>query len=91
MDESYCSIVGASEQSFMTEDARRDIRLQTHPARETVVSYCGVLLRTDEGMPFGTLCHFDLVPCDVPVREMRLMQEAAPLIVGALRKLQRKP
>ncbi|MEO8005373.1 MAG: PAS domain-containing protein [Betaproteobacteria bacterium] len=84
LEETYCSIVGATEHPFTTEDTRRDGRLRTHPARETVQSYCGVLLRNEDGKPFGTLCHFDLVPCDIPVREMSLMEAAAPMIVRAL-------
>jgi PAS domain S-box-containing protein len=77
--ETYCSIVGQFGTSFTTDDARQDDRLRAHPARDTVVSYCGVLLRDGEGRPFGTLCHFDLVPCEVPMREMPLMEAAAAL------------
>ena len=84
LEQTYCSIVGEMEHAFTTEDSRRDGRLLTHPARETVQSYCGVLLRSEDGKPFGTLCHFDLVPCDIPVREMSLMEAAAPMIVRAL-------
>jgi PAS domain S-box-containing protein len=84
LDQAYCSIVGRSELPFSTEDSRRDARLSTHPARENVVSYCGVLLPTIDGKPFGTLCHFDLVPCEVPTREMALMEAAAHLIARYL-------
>jgi hypothetical protein len=86
MVETYCSIVGQTEHSFTTEDTRRDERLRDHPARQTVVSYSGVLLRDEDGQPFGTLCHFDLVPCDIPVREMPLLEAAAPLLMRALRQ-----
>ena len=84
MAETYCSIVGQLSRSFTTEDTRRDDRLRIHPARNTVISYCGVLLRDAEGRPFGTLCHFDLVPCEVPIREMPLMEAAAPLLMAAI-------
>jgi PAS domain S-box-containing protein len=85
MAETYCSIVGETERSFTTEDTTKDDRLRTHPARENIVSYCGVLLRDIEGKPFGALCHFDKVPCDVPISEMPLMEAAAPLLMKALR------
>ena len=84
MVETYCSSVGQHERGFTTEDARRDDRLRTHPARSTVISYCGVLLRDADGRPFGTLCHFDLVPCEVPIREMPLMEAAAPLLMAVI-------
>ncbi|HEY1696979.1 MAG TPA: ATP-binding protein [Polyangiaceae bacterium] len=86
LSETYCSIVGDTQRGFTTEDARRDDRLRTHPARDSVVSYCGVLLRDEAGQPFGTLCHFDLLPCDVPVAEIALMEAAAPLLMSAIPK-----
>jgi hypothetical protein len=39
-----------------------------------------VLLRSPQGVPLGTLCHFDFVPCDVPVSELPLMEAAATLL-----------
>jgi hypothetical protein len=43
--------------------------------------------RDEAGDPFGSLCHFDLVPCDVPVAEMPLMEAAAPPLMDAMREL----
>jgi PAS domain S-box-containing protein len=85
LEESYCSIVGQTESTFTIEDARGDDRVRTHRAREKFLSYCGVLLRAEDGTPFGTLCHFDVVPCDVPVAEMPLMEAAVPYLMKALR------
>jgi PAS domain S-box-containing protein len=84
MTATYCAIVGETAHPFATDDARLDDRLRTHSARENVVSYCGVLLRDDEGKPFGTLCHFDFVAGDVPISEMPLMEAAAPLLLKAI-------
>ena len=84
LSDTYCSIVGVTQQSLTTEDTRRDERLSTHPARRLVLSYCGVLLRGADGETFGTLCHFDRVPSDVPVSEMPLLEAAAPLLMVAL-------
>jgi GAF domain-containing protein len=83
--ETYCSIVDQFERSFTTADARNDDRLRTHPAREKVVSYCGVLLRDEQGNAFGTLCHFDRVACDIPTAEIPLMEAAAPLVMRVLK------
>ncbi|MEO8359606.1 MAG: ATP-binding protein [Vicinamibacteria bacterium] len=84
MEATYCSIVGTFERPFTSEDTLQDERLRAHPARESVRSYCGVLLRREDGTPFGTLCHFDLVPRDVPVAELALMEAAAPLLMKAI-------
>ncbi len=84
IEATYCSVVGTFERPFTTEDAGLDNRLRDHPARESVRSYCGVLLRTAAGEPFGTLCHFDLVPREVPVQEVALMEAVAPLLMRAL-------
>lgn len=84
MTETYCSIVGESERSFTTADTRRDDRLRGHPARDRTVSYCGVLLRDASGKPYGTLCHFDVVPSAIPSGELPLMEAAARLFTQAL-------
>jgi signal transduction histidine kinase/DNA-binding NarL/FixJ family response regulator len=81
LEETYCSIVGSFERPFTTADTLLDKRLRAHPARESVRSYCGVLLRRPDGSAFGTLCHFDLSPCDVPLAEMPLLEAAAVLIM----------
>ena len=84
METTYCSVVGAFERPFTTDDALLDDRLREHPARAAVRSYCGVLLQDSDGRAFGTLCHFDAVPCDVPVPELPLMSAAALLLMRAL-------
>jgi CheY-like chemotaxis protein/two-component sensor histidine kinase len=86
LDATYCSIVGSFERPFSTDDAAADERLRHHPARETVRSYCGVLLRTATGERFGTLSHFDIVPCDVPSQEIAMMEAAARLIMERLER-----
>ncbi len=80
MSHTYCSIVEQTQRPFTTDDASKDERLQSHPARNEVASYCGVLLRDSNGKPFGTLCHFDGVACDVPTAELPLMEAAARLV-----------
>lgn len=81
MRETYCSLVGEGVAPFTTEDAGRDDRLTTHPARQSVIAYCGVPLVTDEGACFGSLCHFDLRPRLAPDGEIPLLTRAARLVM----------
>ena len=82
--ETYCSITAGTGEPFATPDAARDHRLTEHPARGTVLSYCGVPLLLDDGRPYGTLCHFDLRPRIVPAGEVPLLVRVAPLIFRAV-------
>ncbi len=84
LEETLCAVVGREEQSFTVEDSRSDERLADHPARDKVISYCGVPLRDQQGRTFGTLCHYDLVPCDIPVAEMPFLEAAAALLAAAV-------
>lgn len=85
--ETYCSVVGETGKPFDTGDASADPRLEAHPARETTIAYCGAPLRArDDERPFGTLCHFDVVPRQIPAGEIPVLEAVAPLIA---RRLQR--
>lgn len=84
MERTYCSIVGATEEPFHTPDSHDDERVREHPARESVRAYTGVLLEDDEGEPFGTLCHFDHVPCEPATDDLALLQSLAPSLRAAL-------
>lgn len=92
MAETYCSIVVQTRETFITADTRADPRLVGHPVRAGVLSYCGVLLRDIDGKPRGTLCHFDILPCDAPINDLPLMEAAASIVLeivqlGAVRQL----
>ncbi len=83
--ETYCSVVGETGAPFATADARTDPRLAAHPARESTLAYCGAPLRADpEAAPFGTLCHFDVVPRPVPAEEGPVLTAVAERIAGLL-------
>ena len=83
--ETYCSVTSEMCAPFATSDAGRDERLVDHPARGTVLSYCGVPLLLADGRAYGTLCHFDLRPRIIPTGELPLLTRVAPLILRALR------
>ncbi len=89
LSQAYCSIIAESARTFTTADSRRDDRLRNHAARDTLISYCGVLLRDEDGHHFGTLCHFDHVACDVPLLELPLMEGAASLLLREILEARR--
>lgn len=74
----YCTIVRDTEQPFSTADTTLDPRLDGHPARDVVKTYCGVPLMDSAGTVLGTLCHYDLVPRDPEQINIELM-----LMVGS--------
>lgn len=84
MAETYCSLVGAARAPFETSDATQDPRVRDHPARDSVIAYCGAPLIDREGTCFGSLCHFDLRPRIVPPGERLLLSEVAPLFAAAV-------
>jgi hypothetical protein len=52
--------------------------------KSPVVSYCGVQLLRSNGVPFGSLCHYDLARCEEPATQMALLAATAPYLVSQL-------
>lgn len=73
----YCCFVRDTRGLFATADALADPRLATHPARDTVRSYCGVPILDPEGGLLGTLCHYDMVPRDPAQLDLELLVQVA--------------
>jgi len=86
LDGTYCSIVFTTSKPFATVDASRDTRLADHAARESVISYSGVVLRDAGGRPWGTLCHFDLRPRLLSRAESAALDAAGPVFMCWLRE-----
>lgn len=80
LDETYCHIVYHTEDCFATDDAARDERLRTHPARASVLCYLGAPVHDPAGRTWGTLCHFDVRPRLDPPRELPVLAWAAAAI-----------
>ncbi|MDM0069620.1 GAF domain-containing protein [Variovorax sp. J31P207] len=69
----YCCYVRESGQPFKTPNSLLDERVSAHPARDTVLTYCGVPVMDSTGAILGTLCHYDLVPRDPEQVNLELM------------------
>lgn len=79
LHETFCGIVRDANDTVLITDALADARYVTHPARESVLSYCGVPIRTADGLPWGSLCHFDVRPRLLSGQEALILQGAAAL------------
>ena len=78
----YCSLV-KSEELLEINNSLEDKRVNGIIITP-VISYCGVLIKDNEGNPFGTVCHFDMKRCQERFSDFNLMEEAARLIFNKL-------
>lgn len=83
MADAYCANVGRNREPLEFADAKRDGRFPYLPG-SPVVSYSGVLISSPAGVPYGTLCHYDVLPCETRTSDIPLLKAAAPLIYDAL-------
>lgn len=73
----YCCYVRDSKGIFTTADALTDPRLTRHPARESVLAYCGIPILRSDGELLGTLCHYDVAPRDPGQLDLDLLIRVA--------------
>lgn len=81
---SYCGIMHDTARPFVTGNAHLDERLIEHPARDQVISYCGVPLRAPSGELYASLCHFDYRPILFSATDLEFVCDAAPHVMEAL-------
>jgi GAF domain-containing protein len=86
LDDTYCSITSRTPRGFTTPDAGSDRRLEGHAARDSVISYCGVPIRMEDGRVWGTLCHFDVRPRLIPVAEVPVLESVVTLFAEWIQK-----
>ena len=86
MDETFCAIVGLTDGLLEVVDGRIDPRFP-RMQKNAVQSYCGAPIRDESGTPVGTLCHFDLMPCQAPSAELPLLTAAAAQLLPYLQPL----
>ncbi|GAA4054887.1 hypothetical protein GCM10022409_47520 [Hymenobacter glaciei] len=82
MAATYCSLVGRYEAPVQILDAAVDP--QALGIDTPVISYCGALMRDDQGKAFGTLCHYDVQRCQERTTDQPLLNAAAQLLYQAL-------
>jgi GAF domain-containing protein len=77
---SYCVFLRDGGGTFYTPDSLADTRLEGHPKRRQVRSYCGVPLVDDVGRVFGSVCHFDFEPVPFRPKDVELLEALAPAL-----------
>lgn len=81
---SYCGLIHDAKEPFFVGNALSDPRVSDHPARESVISYCGVPILTESGDVFGTLCHFDYKPVRISELDLPFLKLAAEPIAATV-------
>lgn len=83
LEETYCNIVRETRKPFLIDDSHADARVAEHPARDRIVSYCGIPLHVD-GEIHGVLCHYDPRPRIAPPGEMEFLRSMEPELAAFL-------
>lgn len=81
--DSYCTFL-RRQLVFVTENAAIDPLVAGHPKQGVIFSYCGAALRGPDGKPWGSICHFDLVPHTVSPADVAVLERVAPAFYSAL-------
>ena len=88
VEASYCVFVRDTGLPFRVDDSSADVRVEHHPKRREILAYCGVPLKDEYGITFGTLCHFDVRAVPITDADVRRMEDFARIVneVATLRK-----
>lgn len=82
IQDAYCSLLSESDPRLEFAEVQSDPHVAVKPGK--VVSYCGVLIRNADGTPFGSLCHYDVKPCQKRMSDVPLLEAIAPALLGAV-------
>ena len=84
MQASYCALLPEGDAGALQfDDPRSDPPAMARAHLTPVVSYCGVLLVDAAGQPFGSLCHYDLKPCQARTSDLDMLRALAPQLAAA--------
>jgi signal transduction histidine kinase len=87
-DLAFCAhAINESEDLFIVEDARTDKRFFDNPLvlnEPLVIFYAGVILRSDQELPLGTLCVIDHTPRKLSDKQIRTLKTISKQIMNLL-------
>jgi len=82
MIDAYCANVGLGGAGIEFSNINSNKKLGIKSG-SPVISYCGALVCDSSGKPYGTLCHFDIKPCDT-TGGLPILEKITPLIYRSL-------
>ena len=87
-DFSFCAhAINETDDLFIIEDARKDKRFFDNPLVTSdpyVIFYAGVVLKSDENLPLGTLCVIDHSPRKLSDKQIRSLKTISKQIMNLL-------
>ena len=87
-DFSFCAhAINETDDLFIIEDARKDKRFFDNPLVTSdpyVIFYAGVVLKSDEDLPLGTLCVIDNSPRKLSDKQIRSLKTISKQIMNLL-------
>ncbi|MFM9901330.1 MAG: guanylate cyclase [Polaromonas sp.] len=78
-ENSFCQFV-LRDGSFTTHDSAVDNRLDGHVYKGVLNTYVGLPISENNGELFGTLCHFDFPPQNLPESEFQFLNQAVKVL-----------
>lgn len=82
-DQAFCAYAILGTESLVVPDAREDKRFADNPlvlGAPHIRAYAGAPIRTQGGLPLGTLCAIDTRPRAFTAAELRILQDLADLV-----------
>lgn len=83
LGDSFCQFV-LRDNGFNTINSAEDARLLGHPYQGLLNAYFGLPLSRKAGTIYGTFCHFDVQPMEIPDSEIALLEAVSPLLMDQL-------
>lgn len=87
-DVAFCAhAINGTDDLFIIEDARKDKRFFDNPlvtSHPYVIFYAGVVLKSDEDLPLGTLCVIDNSPRKLSDKQIRSLKTISKQIMNLL-------
>ncbi|MEO8012852.1 guanylate cyclase [Polaromonas sp.] len=83
LGDSFCQFV-LRDNGFNTANSANDVRLLGNPYQGVLNSYYGLPLSRKAGTIYGTFCHFDVLPMEIPDSEIALLEAVSPMLMDQL-------
>ncbi|EJN01233.1 PAS domain S-box protein [Herbaspirillum sp. YR522] len=89
--QAFCAYTIMEESSLVVPDAINDARFRDNPlvlSEPSIRFYAGVPIRSNEGLPIGTLCVLDSKPKTLKPEELELLQDLASIVTKEIQLIE---